>query len=68
MEDKYYETVLGDTWDMIAYKLFGDSMLYNILLDLNEEYSDTLIFGSGIKIKYKEISKSYKESIAPWRR
>ncbi|WP_462355111.1 tail protein X [Fusobacterium ulcerans] len=68
MEDKYYETVLGDTWDMIAYKLCGDSMLYNILLDLNEEYSDILIFGSGIKIKYKEIPKSYKENIAPWRR
>ena len=32
MEDKIYITVLGDTWDSISYKLFGDSKLYNTLL------------------------------------
>ena len=38
MEDKIYITVLGDTWDSISYKLFGDSKLYNTLLEKNPGY------------------------------
>lgn len=68
MEDKTYTTILGDTWDNISYKLFGDSKLYNILLEKNPEHHGTLIFEAGIKIKYQEIPKTYNENVAPWRR
>ena len=53
MADKIYTTILGDTWDSIAYKLFDDSKSYNTLLELNPEYNDTVIFSAGVKIKYK---------------
>ena len=43
MEDKVYVTILGDTWDSIAYKLYGDSKRYDELLELNQENRDTLI-------------------------
>ena len=70
MADKIYMTVLGDTWDSISYKLFGDSKQYNSLIELNEKYSDVLIFSAGILIKYQDnVSvKSYEENVPPWRR
>lgn len=70
MADKIYTTVLGDTWDSIAYKLFEDSKLYNSLLELNEEYSDIIIFPAGIEIKYQAVDsiKRYNENLPPWRR
>lgn len=70
MADKIYTTILGDTWDSIAYKLFGDSKAYETLLEKNIEHNSTLIFSAGIKIKYKdnEEVKSYDENIPPWRR
>lgn len=70
MADKIYTTILGDTWDSIAYKLFENSRAYNSLLELNPEYSDTIIFSAGVKIKYKENNtiKSYEDTVPPWRR
>lgn len=70
MADKIYTTVLGDTWDSIAYRLFGDSKSYNSLLELNQEYSDIVIFSAGVKIKYQDkiLVKTYEENVPPWRR
>lgn len=70
MADKIYTTVLGDTWDSIAYRLFGDSKDYNSLLELNQEYSDIVIFSAGVKIKYQDKIpiKTYEENVPPWRR
>ena len=70
MADKIYTTVLGDTWDNIAYRLFGDSKAYNSLLELNQEYSDIVIFSAGVKIKYQDkiLAKTYEENVPPWRR
>lgn len=71
MADKIYTTILGDTWDIIAYKLFEDSKLYSNLLELNQEYSDVIIFEAGIKIKYRDdviISNTSNDKIPPWRR
>lgn len=70
MADKIYTTILGDTWDSIAYRLFEDSKAYDTLLELNPKYNDTVIFSAGIKIKYQDniAIKSYEETIPPWRR
>lgn len=70
MADKIYTTVLGDTWDTIAYKLFGDSKLYNPLLELNQEYSDVVMFEAGIKIKYQDnvVINNINDKLPPWRK
>ena len=67
MEDRYYVTVLGDTWDSIAYKLFNDSKLYNILMDKNPEYHGVLIFEAGTILKYNSIVKNDND-VPPWRK
>lgn len=68
MEDKVYVTILGDTWDSIAYKLYGDSKRYDELLEFNQENRDTLIFNAGTLIKYKETPISITNNLPPWRK
>lgn len=71
MADKIYITISGDTWDTIAYKLFKDSKLYGNLLELNQEYSDVVMFEAGIKIKYQDdviMNNISNDKIPPWRR
>ena len=37
-----YTTIQGDTWDLIAYKLYGEEKYMKNLIEANEEYySDT---------------------------
>ncbi|WP_279119993.1 tail protein X [Fusobacterium varium] len=68
MADKKYITILGDTWDSIAYKIYGDSKAYNTLLELNQEYIDVIVFDAGKIINYKEENTTYEADVPPWRR
>ncbi|MEG2249905.1 MAG: tail protein X [Cetobacterium sp.] len=69
MEDKQYTTVLGDTFDLIASKMYGDSKAIKKIIDANSQYSGTFIFSAGIVLNIplnEEVSTS--DNIAPWRR
>lgn len=70
MEDniKEYITVLGDTWDSIAYKIYNNSTAYKSLFDLNPNHVNTIVFPAGKIIKYKKINLQIDIDIAPWRR
>lgn len=68
MADKKYTTILGDTWDSIAYKIYGDSKAYNTLLELNQEYIDVIVFDAEKTINYKEENTTYEADVPPWRR
>ncbi|MBR8701163.1 hypothetical protein IX317_002148 [Fusobacterium sp. DD29] len=67
MEDKYI-TVLGDTWDSIAYKLYNNSLYFDKLMELNPQYHGVIIFNAGMTIKYTPTDLSEQFDIAPWRR
>lgn len=45
-ETRWYTTIQGDTWDMIAKKVYGDEMLLYLLMDYNPEYLHILVFDS----------------------
>ncbi|MEG2379380.1 MAG: tail protein X [Bacilli bacterium] len=69
MEDKQYTTILGDTFDLIASKMYGDSKAIKKIIDANSQYSGTFIFSAGIVLNIplnEEVSTS--DNIAPWRR
>lgn len=69
MEDKEYTTILGDTFDMIASKVYGDSKAIQKIIDANSQYSGTFIFSAGITLNIplnEEVSTN--DNIAPWRR
>lgn len=43
-----YTTSQGETWDLIAYKLWGSEYLLPLLLEANSNYRHTTIFSGGI--------------------
>lgn len=50
-----YVTSQGDTWDFIAYKIFGSESYMQQLMEANFDLLDTLIFPANVKIKVPEI-------------
>lgn len=62
-----YTTIQGDTWDSIAYKLFGAEKYMKNLIETNQELLEILIFSSGITINVPEIPKEETEDAPIWR-
>lgn len=58
-----YRTKLGETWDIIAYKMYENEYHMKELIEENFEYRDTVIFKSGIVLNIPDINQD--ESIRP---
>lgn len=66
---KTYKTIQGDTWDLIAHKMYGEDKNMHILLQANIALVDTVFFDAGVDIIVPEvIAKTVDTSISPWRR
>ena len=67
-----YVTVLGDEWDGIAHKVYGDrlrgEMLMHLLLDANPLHRETVIFGSGISLDVPPAPEGIISVLPPWKR
>jgi phage tail protein X len=65
-----YTTVLGDTWDMIAFKLYGKEKYAKNLVEANLKYVETVIFSAGAILIVPEISSTESDisSLPPWKR
>ena len=66
-----YVTVQGDTWDMIAFKVYeglGGEKLTHTLLDANSEHISTVIFSAGIELTVPEVYYPASKSLPPWMR
>lgn len=61
-----YTTKSGDTWDTIAYELWGDEMLMADLIEANLTYADVVIFDAGIVLTVPEIV-SVSGSLPLWK-
>lgn len=64
-----YTTVQGDTWDSIAYRLWGEERHMDSILACNPEYSDVLVFPAGMSLCLPDTStvKITKTSeLPPW--
>lgn len=66
MQEQVYKTEAGDTWDLIAFKLFGNENLMKELLEENIELSEIVIFPAGVELSIPEIKKDKKGGVAPW--
>ena len=62
-----YKTVDGDTWDMIAKKVYGDESKADVLMENNVHLLNIFIFSGGIEIKTPEISHEETALLPPWR-
>lgn len=45
-----YTTILGDTWDIIAKKVYSDEKAFSVIIDANPKYIDTLVFSDGVTL------------------
>lgn len=68
MTDSTYTTILGDTWDGMAYKLFGDEAYMGLLLEENPQYRDVLVFSAGTVLDVPELEEpEVDEELPIWR-
>lgn len=62
----YYKTLQGDTWDIVAKKVYGSEIYADILMANNFSLLDIFIFSAGEKIFIPEISVQ-NSNPPPWR-
>ncbi len=64
-----YTTKQGDTFDKIAYKIFGDHYLFGAIMEVNIELIDYVIFPAGINVNIPNIDiKNHIMDSPPWKR
>ncbi|MEF3312610.1 tail protein X [Paenibacillus sp. GYB004] len=63
-----YTTVQGDTWDVIAYKVYGHEDHMTILLQANPGHADTVIFSGGVQLIVPPATAESSENLPPWKR
>ena len=64
-----YTTVKGDTFDLIAYKCYGDVELIAPIIQANQDHVETAVFDFGIKLEIPEIERTDdKIYMPPWRK
>lgn len=64
-----YKTISGDTWDMIAYKVYGDCKYISKLMEANIDKIETVIFSANIEINCPElVDTQATDKLPPWKR
>ena len=68
---KTYRTVQGDTWDLIALKMYpkiGGEKLMDVLLEHNPEHIKTVIFPANVILKVPDVDIPVISSLPAWKR
>ncbi|MGN0338661.1 MAG: phage tail protein [Lachnospiraceae bacterium] len=66
----YYTTKQGDMWDYIAWLVYKNEIMIEVLLNAeeNREIMTTYIFSAGTKVWCPEVEEQEaQEDLAPWR-
>ncbi len=69
MDETYYTTIQGDTFDGIAFEYYSDEKLASTIIDANPQYADVLIFDADVvlTIPILEEDNDTAASAPPWR-
>lgn len=62
-----YMTKQGDTWDLIAYDIYGDEKYMRYLIEANWPLLDVLVFQSGVEITVPDLPEETDEDVPFWR-
>lgn len=62
-----YTTIQGDTWDLIAYKLYGSEKYMKNLIEANWPLLEVLVFSSGTVINVPDILEDSDTDAPFWR-
>lgn len=59
----------GETFDSLAYRLYGEERMSHYLRKYNREFSDVVIFEGGEELTVPLLSQTEStETLPPWRR
>lgn len=62
---------MGETWDMVAKRVYGDERFMNVLIAANINLRHIVFFPYGVEIVTPEIdtrSTAYDINLPPWKR
>lgn len=63
-----YKTIQGDTWDMIAKKVYGDEKYMDYLMANNFPLLDHFIFSAGIEVNIPDLPENESDDLPAWRK
>lgn len=62
-----YTTISGDTWDGIAYTVYGDERYMAELLAANPAQRLVTRFEAGVEIVCPDVQVAVSSSLPPWK-
>lgn len=62
-----YSTIQGDTWDMIAYSVYGDNSMLLKLMQANPQYIDIAVFDAGVILNCPDYD-FVNVDLPPWKK
>ena len=62
-----YTTQQGDTFDSIAFWLYGDEKYMKELIEMNWDKAHVLVFDAGVKLYAPDITEEEDEDLPFWR-
>ena len=65
---EFYNTVQGDTWDVIAKRVYGAEKHLDHLMKNNFDLLDYFIFPAGIIVNTPSLPDREADGIPQWRR
>lgn len=63
-----YVTALGDTWDIIAYKMYGNERQMSVLIEANPQHRETVLFQADVVIQVPDMVAATSTVLPPWKR
>ena len=64
-----YQTIQGDTWDIIAVRVWGTESPTGVLIAANPAHAGTVIFPSNVKLNVPDLpDPEPSDNLPPWRR
>lgn len=64
---KQYTTSQGDTWDLMAYDLYGSEQYMHLLMQANMPLIDTLVFSAGVVINVPDLLPEMPSNLPFWK-
>ena len=65
--NKTYRTVQGDTFDSVAYRLWGEPRLAHLLMRANPSFMEVVIFSGGVELAVPEYTpQPVQTELPPW--
>ena len=61
----------GDTWDILAKKIYGNELFMEELIKANIHFRKTVIFSAGVVLNVPDVdttSADFEGNLPPWKR